>query len=40
METVAGRGGLVGREESPEEPPTSEGGPRTMDAEAKKGQSG
>ena len=39
-ETVAGRGGLVGREEPPEEPPTSGGGPRTMDAETNKERSG
>ena len=35
-ETVAGRGGLAGREEPPEEPPTTGGGPRTTDTEASK----
>ena len=36
-ETVAGRGGLVVREEPPKEPSTTGGGPRTTDAEASKG---
>ena len=39
-ETVAGRGGLAEQKESLEEPPTTEGGPQTTDAEASKGRLG
>ena len=37
-ETEAGRGGLGAQKMSLEEPPTTGGGPRTMDAEASKGR--
>ena len=39
-EAVAGRGGLDGWEEPPEEPPTIGGGPQTTDAEDSKARPG